>query len=201
MMKIPLRLWTAAVLVIPPLAAARVSAAELFSEGFDSLATTRVQSNSGTGMNVTYVNYADMLVGVTSHNIAEAPRQIAGSLPTRGVLMQVNYPATPPTAQRIANLVALDDVGGSRILFTDNYRLKFDFYLRLSTGITLSGGIPTQAGTTEQMVWGVGYTSATPMGRGTRTAAGSGTWGWLSTEGGFSATNGSDASFCTASTI
>jgi hypothetical protein len=152
-------------------------------------------------MNVTYVNYSDMLVGVTSHNIPEAPRQVAGSLPTRGVLIQVNYGGNPAVAQRIANLVALDDVGGSRILFTDNYRLKFDFYLRLSPAVTLSGGIPTQAGTTEQLVWGVGYTSATPMGRGTRAGAGSGTWGWLSTEGGFSAANGSDASFCTASTI
>lgn len=180
--------------------AASAPAVELFSEGFDAAASAKVESNTGSGMIVSYEDYSAMTVGAIVHNIPEAPRPVAGSAPTRGVLMRVDYPANPGIAQRVANLVALNPEG-ARLALTDNYRLKFDFYLRLSPGVTLSGGIPTQAGTTEQMVWGVGYGSTTPLGRGTRSGAGTGTWGWLATEGGFSAANGSDASICNGTTI
>src|SRR6188472_1385514 len=105
---------------------------ELYSENFDSQALAKIGNNNGTGMIVKYVDYSAMTVGAALHNIPEAPRQIAGSLATRGVHLQVNYGANPAATERIANLIALDDAGGSCLLFTDNYRVTFDFYLRLS---------------------------------------------------------------------
>lgn len=162
-------------------------AADLFSESFDAQETAKVAMNNGTGMTVTYEDYSNMTVGALVHNIPEAPRQIAGSTATRGVLMKAIYiTATPAnTTERIANLVALSSAGGPRLALTNNYRLKFDCYLRLSPAVTLTSfGYPNEAGTTEQMLWAVGYTAVLPVGRSFRTARGSGMWGWLATEGG-----------------
>src|SRR5688572_450994 len=147
-----------ALLLASLIAAGSAAGAELYSEDFDSQVEAKIGTNNGTGVFVEYVNYGDMTVGATPHSIPEAPRQIEASLPTRGVLMRMNYATGTVAAQRVANLVALDDAGGTRLPFTDNYRLKFDFYLRLSPNVTLNAnGLPTQAGTTEQMLWGVGY--------------------------------------------
>src|SRR5688572_23537286 len=120
------------------LTAAPLPATVLYSEAFDSEATAKIERNSGTGMSHSYVDYSAMTVGQTPHSIPEAPRQIAGSLPARGILLQVDYVAVPPVAQRIANLVALNTVGGTRLEVTDQFRLKFDFYLRLSPDVTLA---------------------------------------------------------------
>lgn len=185
----PLSLLTAG-LLLAPAGLPGSFAADLYSEPFDSEATAKIGSSNGTGMIVSYVDYSGVTVGALLHNIPEAPRKIAGSASTRGVLIQVNYPAAPAATERIANLIALDDVGGSRVLFPDNYRVKCDVYLRLSPAVTLSptSGLPTNTGTTEQFLWGVGYNATLPMGRGWRTGRGSGVWGWLATEGGHSAT-------------
>ena len=176
-------------------------AAELFSEHFDTEAGAHIGTNNGTGVIVTYVDYSSMTVGATAHSIAEAPRMIAGSMPARGVLLKVDYAAA--ATERIANLVALDDVGGSRLAFTDNYRLKFDVYLRLSPVVTIhNSGYPNESGTTEHVIWGIGYSATQPLSRGTRTArGGTGMWGWLTTEGGSGPANGSDASLCNAGTV
>ncbi len=200
-MKFPLPLRTVPALTALLLSATPLPAADLFSEGFNDEASAKVLSNSGTGMIIQYVDYSLMTVGETAHHIPEAPRHIEGTLPTRGVLLRVNYPASPAVVQRIVNLAAADSSGLQRLVLTDNYRLKFDFYLRLSPAVTLAGGVPTNTGTTEQMLWGVGYNAITPMGRGTIGTRGSGVWGWLSTEGGYSAANGSDASICTDTAV
>jgi len=184
------------------MATGSASGAELYSEDFDSEVEAKIGTNNGAGVFVEYVDYSAITVGATVHNIPEAPRQVAGSQAARGVLMRINYAANPAAIERIANLVALDDAGGTRLPFTDNYRLKFDFYLRLSPNVTLNAsGLPANAGTTEQVLWGVGYTATLPMGRGWRTSRGSGMWGWVSTEGGHGATVGADASLYNGPTL
>lgn len=180
-------------------AAGPVRPANLFSESFDT-ENVKVELNNGAGMTVTYVDYSAMTVGALTHNITEAPRQIAGSSPHRGVLIKADYAAV--ANDRNANLVALDDVGGSRLSFSDNYRLKFDVYLRLSPAITLhANGYPNETGTTEHVLWGVGYTATSPLARNWRTSRGSGMWGWLATEGGNGAANGADASLYMGPTL
>ena len=167
--------------------------ADLFSESFDAETTAHIGTNNGAGVAVTYVDYSSMTVGATVHSIPEAPRRIAGSMPARGVLLKVDYAAA--ASERIANLVALDDAGGTRLGFTDNYRLKFDVYLRVSPTVTLTAnGVPSNTGTTEHVLWGMGYGATSPMGRGWRSTRGNGMWGWLATEGGHLATFGADAS-------
>lgn len=172
----------------------RAAAEEIYSETFDSEEEAKIEANIGAGMSVAYVDYGAMLVGATEHSIPEAPRRIPGSAPTKGILCKTVYyiDEMDPSAgitdiyTRITNLVALDAPGGSRIYLEDNYRLKFDAYLRLSPNVTISAsGFPNEAGTTEQLLWGVGYNQSTLMGRGWRTNGSSGMWGLLSTEGGF----------------
>lgn len=167
--------------------------AEVFSEGFDSEETAKVEQILGAGMTARFVDYGNLEVGALVHHIPEAPRRIPGSAPTRGVLMRANYEA--PYEQRTGNLAALDAPGGNRLELSDNFRLTFDFYLRQSPDVTLNaGGVPVNAGTTEQMLWAVGYTSASPAGRNWRSSRGSGAWGWLSAEGGYGPATGADAS-------
>jgi hypothetical protein len=180
-------------------------AADLFTESFDAQETARVKQTIGAGMTATFVDYSNMTVGATAHAIAEAPRQIGGSTATRGILLKTNYTSA---TERAINLVALDAVAGNPMSFADNYRLKFDMYLRLSPDVStgLVNGIPPSAtypGTTEQMLWGVGYNNAltTPMSRSFRSTRGSGMWGWLSTDGGHGSTIGGDASLYSGVTL
>ncbi len=114
-------------------------------------------------MSVTSPNPA---VAPLLHNIPEAPHRLAGSAPTRGLLMQVAYETVllndpdPPTitataaADRIINAVALIEKDGARLSLSDNYRLKFDFYLKLSPSVSFNAvsGLPNEVGTTEQML-------------------------------------------------
>ena len=54
-------------------------------------------------------------------------------------MQSIYITATPAnTTERIANLVALSSAGGPRLALTNNYRLKFDCYLRVSPTVTLS---------------------------------------------------------------
>jgi len=180
-----------------------VSAAEIVAESFDDESQAKFTLNNGAGAAATYVDYSSMTVGAATHSIPEAPRPIAGSQATRGMLLKADYAAG--AAERIANLVMLDGPGGTRLNLTDNYRLKFDFHLRLSTAVTLTaGGWPDlilNAGSTEHLLWGVGYNSLQPMGRGWRSTRGSGMWGFLATEGGHGATVGGDAALFNNTTV
>jgi hypothetical protein len=190
-MNAPLYLSTCSLLVFL-ITAAPVTAAEIVSENFDAMELAKFEQVNGSGATVTFVDYSNMTVGATPHSIPEAPRPVPGGLPTRGVLLKVDHSAT--FSDRIANLAVLDNVGGTRLNLTDNYRLKFDVYLRLSPDVTLNAtGVPVEAGTTEHLVWGVGYNSLLPIGRSWRSTRGSGVWGWLATEGGHGAANGADA--------
>lgn len=177
-------------------------AADLFVEDFDAEEEASIEVVKGAAMEVTFVDYSAMTVGATLHAIPEAPHRIPGSAPTKGVLLKTIYtdggdpPVSTAFTDRLANLVALDGPLGSRLALTDNYRLKFDAYLRLSPTAT-----PASSGTTEQLLWGVGYNATAPMGRNWRTGRGNGMWGWLTTEGGFGSTTGSDASLYQGPTL
>jgi Concanavalin A-like lectin/glucanases superfamily len=185
-----------------PLLSAAAGAAEVYSESFDDPLTAKLGTVNGTAVSVQFVDYSAMTVGSLTHNIPEAPRQIAGSQPAKGLFFRNIYQdpdtlVTTAATERIANIVLQESSSGPRYTFVDNYRLKFDFYLRIGPSVTPNAnGIPPAAfaGTTEQMLWGVGYNSSQPMGRGFRTTRGSGSWGWLSTEGGHGSTVGADAS-------
>src|SRR5688572_24642677 len=106
----------AALLMAAAIATGSARGAELYAEDFDSQVEAKIGTNNGAGVFVEYVDYSAMTVGATVHNIPEAPRQVAGSQATRGVLMRINYTNGTAT-ERIANLVALDDAGGTRLLF------------------------------------------------------------------------------------
>ncbi len=154
----------------------------VFSEAFSSSAVPLLEQISGVNAEVEYLNYAALTVNNVAHSIPEAPSRISGSEAQVGAFLRNNYSGTA----RTTNLVLLASLG-SRLAVTDNYRVKFDSYLRLSPSVSLTtGGIPVEAGTTELLLWGVGYTKANgiPMGRVNRTTEGNGSWGWLSTEGG-----------------
>lgn len=181
-------------LILSGLLSLPLAAADLFTEPFNDEASAHVGTNNGSGGTVAYVDYSLLVIGAQQITIPEAPRSIPGAIPTRGVLLKIDYAA--PTTDRIVNLIALDAPAGNRLAFTDNYRLKFDSYQRLSPSVTLApaGGFPNETGTTEHLLWGIGYNANLPLGRSWRTGRGNGTWGWLATEGGYSATNGSDAS-------
>jgi hypothetical protein len=212
-MKIPAT-FPASAMILLSFAAAPAFAAEIWSESFDSIDVAKIGFNNGSAGRYSFEDYSAMSVTSPNpavapllHNIPEAPHRLAGSAPTRGLLMQVAYETVtlndpdPPTitatdaTNRIINAVALTEKDGPRLALTDNYRLKFDFYLRLSPNVTFNAanGLPNEAGTTEQMLWGVGYNAVAPMARGWRTNRGNGMWGWLSTEGGHGPTVGSDA--------
>lgn len=185
----------------------------VWSESFDATdpVDLKIEFNAGSAGAYSPENYSSMTVAGTSHAIPEAPNQIAGSLPTRGILLRVVYDdaGDPPIAtaatERIVNLVAKQTSTGSRLALVDNYRLSFDFYLRLSPLVTFNAttGLPVEAGTTEQMLWGVGYnaTAGFPLARGWRSGRGNGMWGWLSTEGGHGTTVGADAALYKAGVL
>ncbi|MDB6068990.1 MAG: hypothetical protein JWL81_161, partial [Verrucomicrobiales bacterium] len=204
------------VLALLSLAATVSHAAEIWSESFDDPDTAKVGFNNGTASQYSFEDYSAMTLtsvnpatGPVSHTIPAAPHTLAGSASTRGLLLRVVYETVtanpdpdPPTitatavTERILNVVALTEKDGGRLALEDNYRLKFDFYLRLSPSITLSPttGLANETGTTENMLWGIGYNAFLPMARGWRTGRGNGMWGWLTTEGGYGTTVGSDAS-------
>lgn len=89
-------------------------AADIFSESFDDELAARIATNNGLAGTVTYVDYSLLTVGAIQHQIPEAPRRIAGSLPAKGALLKINYSAGG-ASERIVNLVALQSPGGERL--------------------------------------------------------------------------------------
>lgn len=154
-------LSTALVIMVPCVAVAQ------FSDGFDS-SSADVKINQQADTAATFVNYGSLL------GIPEAPRQVAGSSATSGLLLEANLTAESPGA---INVLA----GATPINFTGNYRVSYDVYMSF-------GG---SNGTTEQMLWGVGNDDASVI-EGRNTAIDppplndtQGTWGWLSGENGY----------------
>jgi len=148
----------------------------LFSESFDSEASANVLESSQGETEVEFVDYSNFTIGVVDHNIVEAPNQIAGSPATRGVIMQVNRSTG---VSSLVNLIAADAPGGNGVNFSGNYRLTCDMYLSLDPSADRGS-----AGTTEAGLWGIGTDGVTTTGRTNRNVT-AGTWGWVSTEGGF----------------
>lgn len=143
-----------------------------FANGFDSQASADVTVLSQPDSVVTFVDYSNMTVGSTPFSLPEAPRMIAGSAPTRGVLIQCNV--TQGVASAV-NLLA----GATPISFSGRYRLSFDAYISVP--------LPLPGGSTEQLLWGVGVDNAGPIeARNTRGTGTNGVWGWLAGENGYS---------------
>lgn len=139
-----------------------------FADGLsDSSADVKINQQADT--DVAFVDYGSLL------GIPEAPRQVAGSAATSGVLMQANLTVGSPGA---INMLA----GATPINFSGNYRLSYDVFMSF-------GGYN---GTTEQLLWGVGNDDGGVI-EGRNTALDpppnnntAGTWGWLSGENGYS---------------
>ena len=98
------------------MAAAAVScagAAELFTEPFDAEATAKVLLLKDLNAAVAYVDYGNYVrqmpgtAGPVTLKIPEAPNRLAGSAPTRGVVLSALYGGTP-------RAVNLPGGGGSR---------------------------------------------------------------------------------------
>ncbi|MCB9877305.1 MAG: hypothetical protein H6835_06855 [Planctomycetes bacterium] len=143
-----------------------------FAEPFDSQTSADVTILQETDTTVDFVDYSNMTVGSTPWSIPEAPRQLAGSLPTRGVLVKVNV--TQGFAAAV-NIVA----GATPITFGGRYRLSFDAWINVP--------LPVPGGSTEQLLWGVGVDSFAPIeARHNRGAGTAGIWGWLAGDNGYS---------------
>ncbi len=150
----------------------------LYEEGFDSEASAAVSVGATSDTVTTFVDYSNFTIGATVHSIPEAPNMIPGSAATRGVVMQANL---SEGALNVVNLTALETAGGDEVELAagENFRVSFDMYL--SVADPLPG-----TGSTESVVWGVGHDGLIRFGRLNRDDPGLvGSWGWLSTEGGF----------------
>ena len=144
-----------------------------FAEPFDSQATADVTILQQPDCAVQFVDYSNMTIGATNFTLPEAPRQISGSQPTRGVLIQANLTQTIASG---VNILA----GATPITFSGRYRLSFDAWINVPT--------PLPGGSTEQLVWGVGVDGGTtPLEVANNRGAGTfGVWGWLAGENGYS---------------
>jgi len=142
-----------------------------FAEGFDSQATADVTIQVENDSTFMFVDYSNMTIGAASFSVAEAPRKIPGTAPTRGVLLQANLTAGLTNA---VNILA----GATPITFSGRQRLSFDCWQNVA--------VPLPAGSTEQMLWGLGTDGATPLeARHNRNAVTMGVWGWLAGENGY----------------
>ncbi len=161
----------------------------LFLDTLDAAASANVRFNTAQGLNMSsaFVDYSNFTVGAQTFNVPEAPRSSGlGGASTRGVLMRSTYDGTA----RILNMLPAAAPNGDAMSFSGNYRLSFDMWLGLDPTATTAS-----AGTTEVGIWGIGNTQSQALGRSFRSSA-TGTWGWLSVDGGFGATlNSGDASF------
>ncbi|MFK7740520.1 MAG: hypothetical protein AB8H80_09355 [Planctomycetota bacterium] len=144
-----------------------------YAEPFDAQATADITILQQPDNVVSFVDYSNMTIGAASFSLPEAPRQIAGSLPTRGVLIQANVTQTVASG---VNILA----GATPITFAGRYRLSFDAYINVP--------FPLPGGSTEQVLWGVGVDGgATALEvRNNRGAGTIGVWGWLAGENGYS---------------
>ncbi|MFT4513917.1 MAG: hypothetical protein ACI89X_002592 [Planctomycetota bacterium] len=142
-----------------------------FSEGFDNQATADITVLSQPDSIVTFVDYSNMTVGSTTFVLPEAPRPIPGSASTRGVLIQCNVTQAAASA---VNLIA----GSTPLVFSGRFRLSFDAYISVP--------LPLPAGSTEQLLWGVGVDNFLPIeARNNRGAGTNGIYGWLAGENGY----------------
>jgi hypothetical protein len=102
----------------------------IYNEGFDAENASKVRAHLDEFTDLSFVNYSEFDVGVESHSIVEAPRRINGSAATQGILLQANVETDDNFGEKGGViLTALDEVGGSPVNFTGNYRVAFDVYV------------------------------------------------------------------------
>lgn len=145
----------------------------LFSEGFDSDAAN-VKVNQSPDSAVEFVDYSNFTVGATNFSIPEAPKMVAGSAATKGILVTVNQGDDVAAAEAVNILAGLDPIA-----FSGNYLVNFDVYMSTHTG----------SGTTEQALYGVGTNDddtleAAQNRNNDGTGLAKGTWGWITGENG-----------------
>lgn len=177
------------------LSASAVRAGTLFSEGFDTEETSRVSVLRRSSSDMAYVDYSDFGRSAPSAggstlrvHIPEAPNRIAGSAATRGVVLSALYDGP----ERSIFLLAADAAGGVPILFTGNYRVRFDMWLSMDPANT------NKSGTTEGGMWTVNAPGGVAPARFYRSSS-TGNWGWLDTDGDLGTASG-DAAFFTNGT-
>lgn len=149
-----------------------------WAEPFDSMGTADVLINSEADSAFTYVDYSTILPVPSGANggltgIPEAPRMIAGSVPTQGIKLEGNLSLGGASG---VNVLA----GATPVSFSGNYRISYDAFLKVPND-------PSPSGSTEQLLWGVGTDNANVIearnNRGTGTV---GVYGWLASENGYS---------------
>jgi len=142
-----------------------------YAEGFDSQAAANVTVQAEPDTAVMFVDYSNMTIGATPFSIPEAPRRIAGTAPTRGVLIQANLTAAAASG---VNILA----GVTPIPFSGRYRVSFDAWINVPN--------PLPSGSTEQLLWGVSRDGAGPIESRRNLALGAaGVYGWLAGENGY----------------
>ncbi len=142
------------------------ASAQFFTDGLDDLSNW-VQADGPDSTSV--------VVDYSALGIPEAPNMVAGSAATTGVQFTANSGDT--TAAGTASNLIGSLTGGNADLALTTYQVQFDAWMNTTN--------PLPGGSTEQIVFGVGRTTATPLGRNNRTTAGDGTWGWLAVENGY----------------
>lgn len=144
---------------------ASTASAQFFTDGLDDLSNWAVAQDADTTLTV---------VDYSADGIPEAPNMVAGSGATTGVKITANTDATAAAAS--ANIIGAT-IGGNADLALTTYQVTFDAWMNTTD--------PLPGGSTEQIVFGVGRTTATALGRNNRGTAGDGTWGWLAVENGY----------------
>ncbi len=160
------------------------SAATLYSDGLDDLLGVTVSQGADTTVSI--VDYGagfsvpNPLTTPVIRTHVEAPRTVAGSGATTGVLFTANDSGFPggAGAGTAANIL----YGAAPIAFSGTYTVSFDIYLSIGNGVT---EFFPSAGSTESLLYGVGRSTTAALGRFNRTSTGDGIWGWGTVENGF----------------
>lgn len=141
-----------------------------YSEGFDSAAAD-IKINQEADTAVSFVDYGNFTRGGSTFMIPEAPRQVAGSAATSGLVLEANL-----TAGAAAGINVL--AGATPVNFSGDYRLSYDVWLN-------ENNMPFPSGSTEALLWGVGNDDMPPIESGANRGSGAiGTYGWLNNENG-----------------
>ena len=143
---------------------ASTASAQFFTDGFDDIASWTEARDADTTLAV---------VDYSLDGIPEAPNMVAGSGATTGVKISANALGSAAKANLIGAIG-----GGNADLALSTYQVSFDVWMNTSNPLPSNGS-------TEQVLYGVGRTTTTPIGRPNRTSDGDGVWGWLAVENGY----------------
>ncbi len=159
------------------------SALPLFEDGLDNTsAFTITPTVAGTNVSAQIVNYGTGFsvpnpLGAVVRTHIEAPRTVAGSGATTGLMMTANDVGFLGGTGVAAGISAV-----STATFSGAYQYSFDMYLSISDGVTEP--FP-EAGSTEQGTAAVGQTNTTSTGGWSGRATSSGVNTWITNENGF----------------